>query len=320
MSHFCVYVVGEDPAYQLAPFHEYECTGQADEFIKSVDETAKLRERYETETKTFLQGPHGNFLSPYEDMFFRDPTPKESAENPDMIGSGSSGGVFWSSRDWGDGRGYRPKIKFIPEGWKEVDLIGKDRVSFLEWVQEETEKPLIGERDAPDLKGLHKWGWVRARGDTVLEVIDRTNPGAQWDWYEVGGRWAGRLLLKPDVQTAGRPRPNFSHGWSENDKAEALRNPRRVDSALKGEIDFQAMREKAAQEAGDSWDKHTMIVDGRSWLTWEEVRAKHGENIQAARDEYHGQPVIKDLNIRAGYYEEETLRISREACMHAGCA
>jgi len=42
MSHFPVMVVGEDPEYQLAPFHEFECTGLDDEFVKDVDITQQV--------------------------------------------------------------------------------------------------------------------------------------------------------------------------------------------------------------------------------------------------------------------------------------
>jgi hypothetical protein len=39
MSHFTVLVVGEDIEKQLAPFHEFECTGTNDEYVLDVDVT-----------------------------------------------------------------------------------------------------------------------------------------------------------------------------------------------------------------------------------------------------------------------------------------
>jgi hypothetical protein len=45
MSHFCVLVVG-DVDYELAPFHEFECTGLNDEFVQSIDDTEQQREDY----------------------------------------------------------------------------------------------------------------------------------------------------------------------------------------------------------------------------------------------------------------------------------
>lgn len=37
MSHFAILVIGEDPDKQLAPYHEFECTGHVDEYVQSID-------------------------------------------------------------------------------------------------------------------------------------------------------------------------------------------------------------------------------------------------------------------------------------------
>jgi hypothetical protein len=44
MSHFTVMVFGEDPEAQLAPYHEYECTGCDDEYVIDVDYTDEVNE------------------------------------------------------------------------------------------------------------------------------------------------------------------------------------------------------------------------------------------------------------------------------------
>lgn len=44
MSHFTVMVIGENPEEQLAPFHEYECTGRDDEFVIDVDCTNEVNQ------------------------------------------------------------------------------------------------------------------------------------------------------------------------------------------------------------------------------------------------------------------------------------
>lgn len=46
MSHFNVLVVG-DVDYNMAPFHEFECDGRDDEFIKTIDITDRLRKEFE---------------------------------------------------------------------------------------------------------------------------------------------------------------------------------------------------------------------------------------------------------------------------------
>ncbi len=46
MSHFSVLVIGDDPETQLAPFHEFECTGVDDQYIHDIDITDRLRASY----------------------------------------------------------------------------------------------------------------------------------------------------------------------------------------------------------------------------------------------------------------------------------
>jgi hypothetical protein len=41
MSHFAVTVIGEEPEKQLAPYHEFECTGVDNEYVQSIDEEAR---------------------------------------------------------------------------------------------------------------------------------------------------------------------------------------------------------------------------------------------------------------------------------------
>ena len=36
------------------------------------------------------------------------------------------------------------------------------------------------------------------------------NPNAKWDWYEIGGRWAGMLLVKSNFETFTTLRPGAS--------------------------------------------------------------------------------------------------------------
>ena len=44
MSHFTVMVIGPDHEAQLAPYHEFECTGVADQYVVDVDITDEFRD------------------------------------------------------------------------------------------------------------------------------------------------------------------------------------------------------------------------------------------------------------------------------------
>jgi hypothetical protein len=46
MSHFVVMVAGEDIDHELAPFHQFECTGNDNEFVVPVDETEEALADY----------------------------------------------------------------------------------------------------------------------------------------------------------------------------------------------------------------------------------------------------------------------------------
>lgn len=74
------------------------------------------------------------------------------------------------------------------------------------------------------------------------------NPDGKWDWYEVGGRWAGFFRVKPGIVPTP---PNFSWGWDEQDKAKYVGT--HTDRARKGDIDFEFMHAEAYWEADAQW-------------------------------------------------------------------
>lgn len=280
MSHFVVMVVGDDIDYQLAPFHEFECTGVSDEFVVDVDVTQEAMAEYQKLTESRLRDPQGGLHHPYAAEFYRDPTPVEQEildapyEDPrqDTI-------LSHSHRDWGDGRGYRAKIRFVPEGWEMVEVPTSEVEDFPTWVTGYYGGGgLVPAGEEPDLKGQHKYGYVRQLPDGTYQAIDRTNPNKRWDWYVVGGRWSNRLLLK---------------------------NGQEADSALKGEIDWEAMRQDSYTQALADWDKVNQLRRGQIWETWETVLGRYRDadgkivDMQAARDEYHNQPALVAMKTNA---------------------
>jgi len=44
MSHFAVTVIGENIEEQLAPYHEFECTGNDDQYVQDIDVTEETKE------------------------------------------------------------------------------------------------------------------------------------------------------------------------------------------------------------------------------------------------------------------------------------
>ena len=108
-----------------------------------------------------------------------------------------------------------------------------DKERFLEF---------YGERDGKgykesDFDSLYEkkgedWNFNRWRKgpDGVWREYSTSNPDMRWDWYEIGGRWAGRLELKDGAEPLAPL--HFSWGWSEEQKREVIEaTPRRADSA-----------------------------------------------------------------------------------------
>jgi hypothetical protein len=143
----------------------------------------------------------------------------------------------------------------------------------------------------------YKYGYVLLnKAGEVDKVIKRTNPNSKWDWYVIGGRWSGLLRLKPEYKDKYKSPDVYDtfhagHNQSEEDR---LSEGLYVDSCLKGEVDWDYMRTKAAQEAAESYDAvmeflgHTPINK-----TWKEFLKKVDNKeiaIEEARTEYYLQP------------------------------
>lgn len=188
MSHFCLMVVGDNVEKQLQPFHEFECTGINDEYVKDVDQTDEVRERIEKE--------------------------------------GLDDGLDWF-------------------GLKERVVTSEEEV---------------------DRASKHKYGYAVVRDGVLVKAVDRTNPDKQWDWWVIGGRYAGRLLLK----TGGE-----------------------ADTALVGDIDFKAMLARQEQYGREWWEESRKAVGvAPEPDSWDTVAERNLGNTDAAREEYNTQPAL----------------------------
>lgn len=132
------------------------------------------------------------------------------------------------------------------------------------------------------------------------------NPNAKWDWYKLGGRWTGFFQLKQ-----GRDGQQGDPGLMKNKAEEGS-----CDSALKSAIDFEAMRQKARDEALVAYEKFASAMTGLAWpLSWTACRAKFADDIDSARTFYQSQPelkAVKDAGIDAWDCPFDTYGASRE--------
>lgn len=307
MSHFAVMVIGSNVEEQLAPFHEFECTGVNDQYVQDIDVLEEYRARFEKETTRLFESPEGELFSRYEDRFYRDPTGEEREKIGERIGSfGSSNGISYSTKDWGRGE-METKVHYLPEGWKEVEKPLSEIESFAEHIQDYYGFSKVEVGQEPDLEEDHKFGYFTVDEDgEVVKAVNRTNPNAKWDWYQLGGRWTGFLKLnsgaRGEAGTPGLMTPGCKLGYA--------------DAALKGDIDFEGMREDSAKEAGDMWDNIHAIINGRAWKTFKEVLEQYEGQEDAgrkAREEYHSQDVLNDISERINnpFFDVDKFRIER---------
>jgi hypothetical protein len=130
-----------------------------------------------------------------------------------------------------------------------------------------------------------------------------TNPNSKWDWYQIGGRWAGMLRLREGAKLRREPEPSW--GWSEEDKKE-LMDGKKADMARKREIDWEGMMQEGRQNFLNHWDKAAMAcgIDERGHIkqpaqSWEalvaRVQAKE-ITIDDAREIYRAQPEVVAFN------------------------
>lgn len=291
MSHFTVLVIGPNSEEQLAPFHEFECTGRDDEFVQNIDITAELRESFQQHTTRRYRDPNGELHDPYEDRFYRDPTPAEAKRVGG--GTGYSDGLSYHSKDWTDGQGYRAKVHFVPEGWTDAQIPTSEIQTFAEYCEGDG-KDIVEFGDEPDLAKTHKYGYTLVDADgLVLKVVDRTNPNRKWDWYELGGRWTGFFKLKPDaVGEVGRP---------------GLMTPaareQHADTARIGDIDFEGTMNEAGEEARKRWELVEKVCLGeipKITTSWETLQsdAKYAQlGWEERRILYWNQHAMKRFDI-----------------------
>lgn len=122
-----------------------------------------------------------------------------------------------------------------------------------------------------------------------------SNPNAKWDWWVTGGRWSGMLKLKKGRTGVKGEKGLMGSCHSEGED--------RVDSALKGDIDFEGMRKDAANEAKERYERFERLCGGsipKLDYLWSEIIDQNSKfatlDIQEKRALYHNQPAKQLVN------------------------
>ncbi len=119
-----------------------------------------------------------------------------------------------------------------------------------------------------------------------------TNPQAKWDWWQVGGRWTGSLKLKP-----GRPGVVGKPGLGADPCP-----PGYADSARKGDVDFDQLRNDAEVKARALWNDTRRITGGLGWDSWDDTLTRYcgPEDDQGERDRSHLETAQREYRDQPG--------------------
>lgn len=133
------------------------------------------------------------------------------------------------------------------------------------------------------------------------------NPNAKWDWYSMGGRWSGFFRLKNGFPREGKL---GDPGVFDNDPSE-MGGGLRADQAKKGDIDFQGMREDHVKKCLEEYDEFHKIVNGREVPNWKKLSEEYKDDLDAAREIYNEDPVVKDLYDSKFFFDLEDYLVPR---------
>lgn len=150
----------------------------------------------------------------------------------------------------------------------EIDLL--DLPAVAAWLNARWGEVEESERYHVDEEGLFTWS--------------RYNPLSKWDWYALGGRWAGFFLLKEGV-TGYEPPSVYVNQFSpelaaqEREHFAPVMDGRHTDAALKGDIDWEGMTAAALKKAGENWDRYQaeLAKDEKRWAELPEEKRAEAE-------------------------------------------
>lgn len=246
MSHFTVLVIGENPEEQLAPFNENLRT----EF---KDQTEEFREEYETkmvdefycnsssswgfkitkELFEILKKSKPGRLIPY------------SVQKLDPMAYLKSHGKYRGYYTLEDGKRSKGSQWFEVEEITETTHPNPDTCFEGKVVIRKISAPkkiALKDKYINYDEYLKSWHGL----DNINEQGYHYNPKAKWDWYQLGGRWAGFFKLKPKAEGVAGRGSLVCGNHAEYGTA---------DQAYKKDIDFDGMLQDRFEESSKNYDE-----------------------------------------------------------------
>lgn len=141
--------------------------------------------------------------------------------------------------------------------------------------------------------------------------ITTYNPKSKWDWYSLGGRWAGFFTVKRDAEIAiqGHHRAkDFAKITGEIVEDIPVC---KVDQCLKKDIDIDRMRLEERADAIKDYAKFIAALDGEPMPPiWSKFRESFSD-IDQARAVYHSIKSVENLK-KTDFWGEDFLTTEDE--------
>lgn len=149
----------------------------------------------------------------------------------------------------------------------------EQKITAVSCAEEYYDLAPLREGEKPDFCGEHSNGYyVKGKNGRLLKAISYDTENPKWDWYQIGGRWSGFLLLK---------------------------NGERADRAKLADVDFAEMKKIAEGKAAETWDALKEIFDAHPCRSWDDVR-ESAPSVDEARKIYHEQEGVKLIGEKFG--------------------
>jgi hypothetical protein len=124
--------------------------------------------------------------------------------------------------------------------------------------------------------------WERWSGeslDSEGNALTTYNPNSKWDWYSIGGRWTGALILKDDAEG----RLGVSGVFDNQPEHDA-------DISTIGDVDWVAMNKLAKEKSAKEWDNLFKPYDNHDFCLYNkdyvEKQKKIHLEIYGTKEEY----------------------------------
>jgi hypothetical protein len=241
MSHFTVGVITDDlnkVRELLAPYQENNMGDCPMKYMEFHSLSKEYKDKYENDTTKMVKLSDGTLINTYDERCYRIVTKEEYEEAKKEKGKETS----YSS--WPE------------EVYKIKDLsVINGELCDVPWKQL---YPTIKEylEDYHDAKYDEKqqdWGYWE-------------NPNRKWDWYQLGGRWSGSLLIKSESE--GKLGSKGLMGSCDHDENDNTEDERWVDCAQIKDVLWDKMLEKEKEHLAKQYDKVMNDENERKYAAW----------------------------------------------------